>query len=131
MSAQYTFSCSKCDFTVESWEDGNQYIEDLKGKRHFFYHPAESEVRDKIAKEICGPEYSEAKILKIYSDSIGNAPDHICRNCEKITRLNPEKDKIVCRKCGSLSLEITIKLAGKKCIKCDGIFSEGEFSAIS
>jgi len=131
MSAQYTFSCSKCNFSIESWEDGNQYIEDLNGKRHFFYHPAESEIRDKIAKEICGPEYSEAKILKIYNERIGNAPDHICRKCEKISRLNPEKDQIICKRCGGGSVEITMGLAGKKCIRCDGIFLDGVFTAIS
>ena len=41
MAAQITFRCSKCGFSVESWDDGNPYIEGPDGKRHQFYHPGE------------------------------------------------------------------------------------------
>lgn len=32
-------TCDKCGFEVDAWDDGNPYVQDSKGKRHYFYHP--------------------------------------------------------------------------------------------
>ena len=39
MAACTEFTCSHCAFKVEAWDDGNRYLTDSEGKRHFFYHP--------------------------------------------------------------------------------------------
>jgi len=108
MATQLTFTCNKCGFSVDGWDEGNPYIEHPENRREYIYHPDDD-------RELC----------------TGNAPDHICMKCGAISKIDPEKDKIICSKCGSSKVEDTYELTGKPCLKCDGTFSEGEVSAIS
>jgi len=39
MAMSIIYSCDKCGFEVDAWDDGNPYVQDSKGKRHYFYHP--------------------------------------------------------------------------------------------
>ena len=41
MPACTEFTCSHCAFKIEAWDDGNRYLTDSEGKRHFFYHPGD------------------------------------------------------------------------------------------
>jgi hypothetical protein len=106
------FVCNKCGFSIEGWDDGNPYIENSNGKRKYYYHPEEP------------PKIS-------LTFSFGNAPDYVCRKCGKISKIDPDKDAMQCRKCKSEAVEEIYNLGGKKCLKCDGQFSQGESIAIS
>ncbi len=61
----------------------------------------------------------------------GNESDYICRSCRKETKFDPEKDTHACTHCGSADVDEMCRLAGRKCIKCEGTFSEGELHGIS
>jgi hypothetical protein len=131
MAACYEFTCDRCGFSVEAWDDGNPYIEYPKGKRHHFYHPGEVDQIKEIARKIVGHEPTRQECDDILKKYAGNESDFICRSCLKIDQYDERKDPLVCKHCGGESIERTSDLAGKKCLKCDGIFSEGEFTAIS
>jgi hypothetical protein len=131
MAARYEFTCDRCGFSVEAWDDGNPYIEYPKGKRHHFYHPGEDEQIKEITRTIVGHEPTRQECDNILKKYGGNESDFICRSCLKIDQYDESKDPLVCKHCGGESIERTFDLAGKKCLKCDGIFSEGEFTAIS
>ncbi len=131
MSACFEFTCDRCGFSVESWDGGNPYIEYPKGKRHHFYHPGEDDQINKIARTIVGHEPTRQECADVLKKYGGNESDFICRSCLKIHQYDERKDPLVCKHCGGESIESTFQLAGKKCLKCNGIFSEGEFTAIS
>lgn len=40
MASCVTFTCPHWGFHVDAWDEGNRYVEDVRGKRHCFYHPA-------------------------------------------------------------------------------------------
>ena len=131
MAQCLTFICPKCGFSLEAWDDGNPYIVDKRGVRRYFYHPSGGKVIEKVTNAINGRECTEDERLKILTERCGNAPDHICRKCGTISKLDPAKDSMVCSKCKSDQLEDTYGLTGKKCTKCDGVFPEGVNTAIS
>jgi hypothetical protein len=125
------FVCNKCGFPIGGWDDGNPYIEFPKGKRTYFYHPSGDEVIQKVGFKILGYEPGHEEIREILTKYAGNAPDHICRDCEKTSKIDPDKDAMKCRKCKSEDIEEIYNLSGKKCLKCDGQFSQGESFLIS
>ena len=84
-----------------------------------------------MCREILGHNPTEAERTAILSQYAGNAPDHVCRKCHAITRIDPLRDPLKCGKCGSPEVEDVYDLAGKPCLKCDGRFSPGQPSMIS
>lgn len=131
MGASCIYTCNSCGFSLEAWDDGNPYIEFPKGKRNHFYHPGEDEVIKRVTRLIVGHAPTSEECDAALRQYAGNETDHICRSCRKETKFDPEKDAHACTRCGSADVEEMCKLAGKKCIKCDGTFSEGQFHAIS
>lgn len=56
MACSKIFTCSHCDFTLSAWDEGNPYLTDNEGKRHFFYHPGnEKEERLFMARQTMDP----------------------------------------------------------------------------
>ncbi len=131
MASSQLFTCNQCGFNVESWSDGNPYVIGANGKRLFYYHPGGSERLRQIALDLYGFEPTPDDITKMCSERGGNAPDYICTHCGKVRRLDKNRDKFFCRSCKGSELIETWTLAGKKCMKCGGVFSEGVISAIS
>lgn len=43
MACSKIFTCSHCNFTLSAWDEGNPYLTDNEGKRHFFYHPGDEQ----------------------------------------------------------------------------------------
>jgi len=125
------FTCEKCGFSLEAWDEGNPYIEYPEGERHYFYHPDGEKILKEIASKILGHSPSPAEQEKIEAKYTRNAPDHICRVCGEISRVDPEKDGKVCPSCGSKKIVELFKLGWKKCIECPGKFSKGKIGAIS
>jgi hypothetical protein len=131
MSARYTFTCNLCDFSLDAWDDGNPYIEYPTGTRQYIYHPGESQKIAEIAEAILGREPTEDDCSTILQKYAGNEPDHICRACHKVIRIDREKDPCACHECGAEAVELVEELGGKRCVHCDGVFSDGRHSAIS
>jgi len=43
MAYSKIFTCNHCDFSLSAWDEGNPYMTDNEGKRHFFYHPEDAQ----------------------------------------------------------------------------------------
>lgn len=125
------YTCDSCGFSLEAWDEGNPYIEYPAGNRQHFYHPEEDYEIRRIAESILSREPTSEDCERILREYAGNEPDHICYDCQTVFRLDPDKDALVCKQCGSGRNEKIYGISGKKCVKCDGTFSEGEFLAIS
>ena len=131
MAAGITYTCGSCGDAIHSWDDGNPYLEYPEGTRTYFYHPDGDRVISEVGTKILGrtPEpWENNEILEKYA---GNAPNHICRECEEISRIDLKKDEIKCAHCNSTALLQMHNLGGKKCLKCDGTFGEGMMTAVS
>ena len=107
MAQQFLFVCDTCTFSIENWDDGNPYQLSKDDKRIYINHPEDLSI------------------------SIGNAPDYICRDCYKISRINCDIDKLHCSSCNSKEIEKVSNLNNKTCIKCHGIFVKYITGAIS
>lgn len=131
MSLCVKFTCNKCGFSVESWDDGHPYIEFPKGARNFFYHPGESEVISEVAEKILGHHASNFECEEVLQKYGGAASEFICRKCRHVSVLDPQKDQLVCAQCGCQDVQDTWTLANSKCLKCDGVFPDGVVTGIS
>ena len=131
MAESLLFTCNKCGFQVESWSDGNPYIQGSARKRFYYYHPAEESQLVEIGKKLYGRVLNSQEINIMRKERGSNAPDHICLSCGKIRKLNPRKDRMVCTSCKGKNFVETWELAGKKCMMCDGVFLDGIPHAIS
>ena len=125
------FTCNQCGFSIDAWSDGNPYIEDPQGKRHYFYHPSEDSMISEIALKILGHTPTEAEKEELLLKHGGNAPDHICRDCGETSQIDPKRDTLACPHCSSKRIVARYNLGGAPCLKCSGTFSEGSPGAIS
>lgn len=70
MAACFTFTCSHCGFVVDAWDDGNKYVQDVRGVRHYFYHPDHNELVTFLVElffrgiepEVAGGQRASAKV---------------------------------------------------------------------
>jgi len=131
MAMSLIYICDKCGLSLEAWDDGNPYIEYPGGKRHYFYHPNGEAILEKVTTDILGHSPTSEELEAICDQYAGNAPDHLCRDCGETSRIDPDKDKLVCQHCGSDKVVDLQALDGKKCIKCSGHFYPGGPGAIS
>lgn len=135
MAMSTIYTCDKCGFEVDAWDDGNPYVQDSKGKRHYFYHPEnEIEIMGKLLEPKTLPTSDSEECEEsepFFEIHTGNAPDHLCRKCGKISKIDPEMDKMICKKCKSDEVTEVTSLAGLKCPKCSGHFDQGSEGGIS
>ena len=132
MAARLTFRCLGCGFSVDSWDDGNPYIEDRQGKRHHFYHPCEDMQIREIVGRILGRKPKQGEIDEMVKLHSGNESNFICTDCLKIMPKDPKKDALVCDHCQGQRLVRTHALAGTPCPACKvGRFGRGDMTAIS
>jgi hypothetical protein len=134
MASSTHFTCDGCGFFVEAWDEGNPYVRDLKGKRHYFYHPGHPKEME---------EFVDSLLLLLLRERIvsdreaylmahsGNEGEFLCMDCGKLSRIDEERDAKACRKCRGLDLVDGMELEGRTCPKCrKGIF-RGTLGAIS
>ncbi|MDX2444866.1 MAG: hypothetical protein QNK30_13805 [Bacteroidales bacterium] len=57
------FTCDKCGFYQEGWDEGNPYIEFPKGKRNYYYHPGNEIKIGNLYFKIDNPETSDNEIV--------------------------------------------------------------------
>ena len=135
MAMSIIYTCEACGFEVDAWDDGNPYVQDSKGERHYFYHPEnEIDIMVKLLEPKPLPTSNSEESEEsdpIFETHTGNAPDHLCLKCGKISQIDPEMDKMICKKCKSDEVTELTSLAGKKCPKCSGHFDQGSEGGIS
>ncbi len=132
MAAQITFTCTSCGFSVESWDDGNPYIEGPDGKRHHFYHPCEDQQIRKIVSKIIAHSPDENEIEEMLRLHAGNESDYICLECLKFCKRDGLKDELRCSSCRSASIVNPSALGGQACPSCHkGAFDEGRMTSVS
>lgn len=131
MAMSTIYTCDKCGFKVDAWDDGNPYVEHPKGKRKYFYHPNDEDIPLLRPLMEIPEESSPEEVDALLYYHVGNAPDHLCCSCAEISQVDPEVDKLVCQHCGSDKVIDLMKMAGKKCPKCSGHFDQGSAGAVS
>ncbi len=130
MAAGYRLACTKCDYAVEIWDEGNPYARDWRGRRWFIYHPSRFEdvVIHYAHTERRPISQEEAEILLEHG---GNAPEHVCLECGRITWIDPRYDALECWWCGGAVVE-GFALAGQTCPRCkQGVIENRGIKAIS
>lgn len=132
MAACTEYSCSHCGFKVEAWDDGNPYLTDTEGKRHFFYHPGgDLEAREFYQQQAGCAAVQEDEYRAFWQERGGNESNLICLHCGRQTRRDPERDSLRCTGCRQQALLVVNELEGRACPKCGkGVF-HGEMGAIS
>ncbi len=119
MAAGYCFRCSNCDFEVTAWDDGNPYIVDDEGQRHFFYHPhGEAVIEEVLARSAWTIGKSAAEVESELGKHTGNMPDALCRDCGAVSKVDENPELARCGECQGTNLDDAMELEGKPCPKC-------------
>jgi hypothetical protein len=130
MAACTDFTCNACGFKVESWSDGNPYLTDNSGKRHFFYHPGGEGESEEFYEQGC-LVVTEEGYLAFQKERGGNEQDWICLHCGRQTQRDPQLDPMRCTGCRRSELLDTQELEARTCPKCKKGTFHGEWGAIS
>jgi hypothetical protein len=116
---------------VDDWDDGHPYIRGLRGRRHYFYHPCTEKEVDAIILKVLGYAPDENEKNAFLEKRCGNESIYLCEACTAVSRRDPDRDRLVCRKCKSTSLRDTHELEGVICPKCKKGTLKGEPTAVS
>ncbi|CAN5606978.1 hypothetical protein BH10PLA1_BH10PLA1_00520 [soil metagenome] len=110
MAMGLVFTCDRCGFSIEVWDDGNPYYLDKSGTKHYAYHPD----HEKLAK------------------CIGNDSPHICLECGEQFKVDSRSPIDHCRKCNADTIIETFLLTGRRCPSCKrGNFDQGMGCGVS
>jgi len=120
---QLIFTCEKCKFRVEAWDDGNPYRQIGTGEREYFYHPSPPPEPPRPEDLVSGGVELEVVF--------GNASDKICMDCCEISKIDEERDELKCPECDSKRLVETFEIGEEPCPKCGGAFGPAESGGIS
>jgi hypothetical protein len=132
MAGCYTFTCDHCGFSVDSWEDGNRYLEWPIGTRNYLYHPADIKETERLMQEIYGRSPAPEEYEMAFRRYGGNESEFLCYDCLTISRIDVERDPRVCSSCKSCALIATSRLAQTKCPRCrEGNFADGQITMVS
>ena len=102
--------CDRCGYIIAR-EDPlvYQYVLLDNGRRVVLPHSGEAPAAERVITKAIG---------KIGKKSFGFVESYVCLSCLKESRLDEEKDKIVCPSCGSRKVKLTIEMHDEKCPKC-------------
>jgi|SRR3982074_2141871 hypothetical protein len=101
MAGCYTFSCDHCGFSVDSWEDGNRYLEWPIGTRNYLYHPSDIDETERLMSEIYGHSPTPEEHVRAFRRYRGNETESLCYDCLTISRIDVEIDLRMCSSCKS------------------------------
>ncbi len=134
MSISVLHRCPACGFEIEAWDDGHPYIRDDRGRARFYYHPCETEVRQKILS-VCewAHDKSPEDLSALLEKKSGNMTEFLCLGCCRRFKCDEDRQQPRCRKRGSKDVRDVMLLGGCACPKCGkGRFpDEPPFYAIS
>jgi hypothetical protein len=126
------FSCDRCGFYVDWWDDGNRYLEWPTGMRHYLYHPSDISETERIMNLIYGRSPTSDEYKRAFELYGGNESEFLCSSCAEVNRIDSKRDPMKCQKCGASSLKEVSGLAKTECPKCrQGRFDEGSIAGIS
>lgn len=106
------WACEQCGLKPLETDARRMYVTDDSGERHLCAHPLEYSVVEKHL----GPNVPD----HILRESTGYEEDHFCPACLKISLLDPDKDPMVCPKCGKRGIKRGIEFANQSCPGCRG-----------
>jgi len=119
VSISFMYRCPNCQFAVEAWDDGNPYIRDDDGVRHFCYHPQrEGIIREIVEKSRWAAGKTEAEIEAELPNYLGWMMDALCVDCGETSKIDDEETSKRCEHCGSVNVRDVNKIGGLKCPKC-------------
>lgn len=126
------FTCSRCRFRIESWDDGKPYLRGSDGRRRYYYHPGEADVWGECFQaEHLRPAMSQEELRDFVNARAGHESHFLCLHCGRQTYRDPEHDSLRCSGCGKTRLMNTCELENESCPKCrEGTF-HGEKTSIS
>lgn len=132
MASCTNFTCSSCGLKIEAWSDGNRYLMDSLGKRHYFYHPGDYWQTREFYQEQTGRSYvDEEDYRAFWKERGGNEHDLICLHCGLETRRDPIRDSMNCTDCGHSGLLDICRLESQTCPKCKKGTFHGKLGMIS
>lgn len=144
MSSLFIYSCSNCDYSVDSW-DSIIYVTKDNGERVICGHPGEYVSASKILIQDGHPlgglspdvfdigsifdggdmeaynkvQYGLTREETLFVRSrTGSMSVCICLECLNKSRLDIEKDVRLCGQCGSKQIKTVLELVGQTCPKC-------------
>jgi len=132
MSLCTTFTCTHCQFDIDSWDDGSPYLLCDDGRRHYFGHPIEHfEWKRCFEMETGQPPTSNDELMAFVSARVGHEAHYLCLHCARQAQRDPKRDSLLCTGCKKPTLKALTELEGIPCPKCKkGVF-HGEMTAIS
>lgn len=101
MAACRRFVCNCCSKAIESWDEGNPYFIDKKGKKQYAYHPS-----------------------SLRNQCIANDSPHLCLACGREFKVDSRAPIDHCPQCKSTEIVDTFGLSGQTCPFC----KKGEFA---
>src|SRR5258707_993395 len=121
-----------CGFFLNCLEDGKRYLERANGNRNNLYHPGDRSKTEELMLKIYGRQSTSQEYANAFRLYGGNESEFLCADCANVTRIDPKRDRKVCKGCNSTSLDDVSELAKAECPKCrSGHFNSGEFNGIS
>jgi hypothetical protein len=131
-----SYSCKACEFSIEVWSDGDPYITDPFGKRHYFHHPGEDAVITSVGRMYPGAEDLDyMKLWALVHKRIGARHEYICQDCGRVWKADSAERPPYCRfpKCASKKTFWTHEFFEKThlCPKCKVGFIEQTDTMIS
>jgi hypothetical protein len=120
------FTCDRCGFSVDWWDDGGRYLEWPAGNRNYLYHPGDISETERIMNLIYGRSPTQDEYERAFELYGGNESEFICLSCAEVNRIDPNRDPMNCKKCGADTLRDARELARTECPKCrQGNFEDG------
>ena len=118
MASCRRFTCDKCGFSIDAWDDGNPYIKDPEGVYHYFHHPGREFQAFRIVQNIVGHEPTQDEVYYWIREHGGNRSDMICLECGHQFKMDLEREDGKCPECGSDHVVDLNDLEGRRCPKC-------------
>lgn len=118
MAAAYLFKCTKCSLSLEAWDEGNPYITDHKGTRHYFYHPAGEDIVEEVLRLDPGAPATKEEREAYLASRMGNEWDWLCLECGSLSQIDKDTHNLACSSCSSTKLKEVMEIEGVMCPKC-------------
>lgn len=132
MALRTTFTCTHCQFDIDSWDEGSPYLLCDDGFRFYFCHPCEhSDWRRCFERETGKQPASDEELMSFVSARACHEAHYLCLHCARQTKRDPKRDSLLCTGCKKSALKDLCELEGIPCPKCKTGTFHGEMTAIS
>jgi DNA-directed RNA polymerase subunit RPC12/RpoP len=108
MAQAFRFICNSSGETIESWDEGDPYYLDERGRKQYAYHPDPK-------RDSC----------------IGIDSPYLCLSCAETFSVDSRSPIAQCPECSSTSICDTYDLEGKNCPFCQKGILERHLGGVS